>query len=344
MKSIWLFSVRAYLRIGMFFYFKRIELHNIENIPKNKGVLFLANHQNALLDALLIATKCDRYAYFLTRASVFKKKFISLILRSLQMLPVYRLRDGWNTLSNNNAIFETCTELFYNNEIVVIFPEGSHNLARRVRPLSKGFTRIVFDTLEKYPNLDLQLVPIGLNFQDVIKFPDEVAIYFGEPIAAKDFILENKNESVVNLKAKIQSEISKLTTNIPMENYDDHLRTLKGLNVDFLNPQKVNDCISNNFKGCKINHKTRWTKWLQFYFKLLMIASLILPYVIWKLMIFPKIEEPEFISTFRFAVAVTLVPVYLLLLVFVIGLLVSFKIALTFLFVVFVLVLLTVKL
>ena len=91
----------------MFFYFKRIHVHNVENVPKDKPVLLLANHQNALLDALLIATKCGRFSYFLTRAAVFKKSFIGKILKSLQMLPVYRVRDGWSTISNNNAIFES---------------------------------------------------------------------------------------------------------------------------------------------------------------------------------------------------------------------------------------------
>ena len=78
-------------------------MHNVENVLKHKPVLLLANHQNALLDALLIATKCGRFSYFLTRAAVFKKSFVNKILRSLQMLPVYRVRDGWNTISNKSS-------------------------------------------------------------------------------------------------------------------------------------------------------------------------------------------------------------------------------------------------
>ena len=210
MKKLWLYSVRGYLRIGLFFYFRRLHIQNLNNVPKDKPVLLLSNHQNALLDALLIATKCGRFAYFLTRAAVFKKSFVSKILNSLQMLPVYRVRDGWSKITNNNAIFETCSELLHQNNIVVIFPEGSHNLARRVRPLSKGFTRIVFETLEKYPNTDLQLVPVGLNFVNATQFPDSAAMYFGNSVSAKSLITDNRNESVVNLKKTIQTEISKL--------------------------------------------------------------------------------------------------------------------------------------
>ena len=317
LKKLWLHSVRSYLRLGMFFYFKRIYVHNVENVPKDKPVLLLANHQNALLDALLIATKCGRFSYFLTRAAVFKKSFVSKILKSLQMLPVYRVRDGWNNISNNNAIFENCSEILNKNEVIVIFPEGSHNLARRVRPLSKGFTRIVFDTLEKYPDLDLQLVPIGLNFVKAENCPDSAAMYFGKSFAAKDFITANKNEGVIKLKEAVHSKIKSLTTHIPEENYETDLQKLNNHNVDFLNPNEVNLCLKNNFKNCETKSRNK-TRFLNNIFQLLLKINLIVPYLIWKFVAQPKIREIEFKSTFRFALALTLVPLYLLIITFII--------------------------
>jgi len=310
LKKLWLHSVRSYLRLGMFFYFKRIHVHNVENIPKNKPVLLLANHQNALLDALLIATKSGRFLFFLTRAAVFKKSYVSKILNSLQMLPVYRVRDGWSTISNNNAIFENCSKILNKNEAIAIFPEGSHNLARRVRPLSKGFTRIVFDTLKKYPDLDLQLIPIGLNFVNAKACPDSTAIYFGEPFAAKDFIKDNKNEGILELKQTVQNKIMNLTAHISEENYEEDLQRLNNLNVDFLKPNEVNLCLKSNFENCKVKTKNK-TKYLSIFFQTLLKINLIVPYAIWKFVARPKIKEIEFISTFRFAIAITLVPIYL---------------------------------
>ncbi|WP_248723467.1 1-acyl-sn-glycerol-3-phosphate acyltransferase [Seonamhaeicola sp. ML3] len=313
MKKLWLHSVRAYLRLGMFFYFKRIHIHDIENIPKDKPVLLLGNHQNALLDALLIAVYGGRFSYFLTRAAVFKKKFVSKLLGSLRMLPVYRVRDGWNNLSNNNAIFEICSGLLKKGESIVIFPEGNHNLARRVRPLSKGFTRIVFDTLEKYPDLDLQLVPVGVNYQKAIGCPDSTALYFGKSISVKEFTAVNRNENVLALKIRIHEELMKLTTHIPESNYEEYLNKLEALQVDFLKPKDVNACIKGSFENCKPKKMSN-IRGLQILFKLLMILNLILPYFVWKLGIEPKIKELEFKSTFRFAVALTIVPFWVLLL------------------------------
>lgn len=295
----------------MFFYFRRIEIYEVQNVPKNKPVLLLSNHQNALLDALLIATKCGRFSYFLTRAGVFKNSFIAKILDSLQMLPVYRIRDGWGNLTNNNAIFERCSKLLSKSECIVIFPEGNHNLNRTVRPLSKGFTRIVFDTLEKYPELDLQLLPVGLNFANAKMFPDNTSIYFGKPIEAKHYVSSNKKEDVINLKAKIQSEISQLTTHIPNLNYQETLNKLESLDANFLKPKTVNACIETGFETCKFTKTKKYT-FISSVFKRLLVVVLIIPFLVWKYLVKPKIKEIEFLSTFRFAMAITIVPLWLI--------------------------------
>ena len=331
------------MSIGVFFYFKRIKIHGLGNVPKGKPVLLLGNHQNALLDALLIATKCGRDSYFLTRASVFKKPLVSKLLKSLQLLPVYRIRDGWNNLSNNNTIFETCAKVLSKKGAVVIFPEGNHNLARRVRPLSKGFTRIVFDTLETYPELDIQLVPVGLNFVNATDFPDSAAMYFGKAISAKSFVSEHRNESVENLKEKIKSELGALTTNIPEDNYEQILNKLDGLHVNYLKPHEVNACIASNFENCVAKPKSA-SQSIKSFFKTLLIITIFVPYLIWRFIVKPKIKEPEFMATFRFAVALTLVPLYLLIITLVLSSIYSVFIGVFYLLISLIIALFTIKL
>jgi hypothetical protein len=259
------------------------------------------------------------------------------------MLPVYRIRDGWSNLTNNNAIFETCTKVLHDKEAVVIFPEGSHNLARRVRPLSKGFTRIVFDTLDTYPDLDIQLVPVGLNFVNAAGFPDSAAMYFGVPISAKDFVSDNRNDAVINLKERIKTELSELTTHIPEDNYENILERLNVLNVNYLKPKAVNACIQSDFKNCT-EQPRRSTQFVKKLFRILLIASIFIPFLIWKFIVKPKIDEPEFIATFRFAMALTLVPLYLIILMLIITWLSSLTFGLIYLAAVLLIALFAVKL
>lgn len=304
--------LKAYLKLVVFFYYKRVAVFGLENIPKNKPVLLLGNHQNALLDPLLIAVSIKGFAHYLTRAAVFKKSFVAQLLKTFQLIPIYRIRDGYKTLKNNEAIIAKTVAILNNNETVVMFPEGSHCLERRVRPLSKGFTRIVFQLLEENPESDLQLIPVGFNYESPTDCPDKVSILFGKPIAAKHFISENKNEATLKLKEQVSSALQKLTTHIPTENYEQTLKKIEDLQVDFTKPESINACITSDFENCKPKKKPNATfkKLLQYLLKLV----LLLPYAFWKLFFQPKVSEAEFNSTFRFVIAAVAVPIYLLLL------------------------------
>ena len=98
--------LRQYLKLGMFFYYKRFTVHGQENIPKEGSVIFLPNHRNMLIDPLLVAVTTRRLPTFLTRSDVFKKGLIDKALRFLGMLPIYRIRDGYASLKRNQAIFD----------------------------------------------------------------------------------------------------------------------------------------------------------------------------------------------------------------------------------------------
>lgn len=343
MRNLWLHSIKLYLRIGLFFYFGRIKVVGLDHIPKDKPVLLLSNHQNALIDALLIATRLPYFAYYLTRAGVFKKEIVSKLLNSFNMLPVYRIRDGWSNLTNNNPVFEKCKKLLHARQTVVIFPEGSHNLARRVRPLSKGFTRIVFDTLDTYPDTDLHLVPLGLNFKNPKDFVDSASLYFGKPILASDYLTENRNEDIARLRQDMQRAITGLTTHIPKEHYDDSLKKLEQLQVDFLEPNSVNACISSNFQDCKKQPQDNFNG-IRKVLKVLLKLSVFLPYLLWKLWIQPKIKELEFTATFRFAVAITLVPLFIIVMSLILAAWFGIQVAMIYFISVILIALLTVKL
>ena len=75
--------MRAYIKIGLFFLHKNIAIFGKENIPKKGAVLFIGNHQNALIDGILIPTTTIRKIRFLSRASAFKNNIVSKFLRSL---------------------------------------------------------------------------------------------------------------------------------------------------------------------------------------------------------------------------------------------------------------------
>ena len=187
MKLLWYYFVKLYMRIGFAFYYKKLLLVGKDNIPKNRAVLFVSNHQNALIDPLLIAVTNSRVTHFLTQAVVFKNSIVKKLLFSVNMIPIYRIRDGFETLTNNEAIFKHCFDLLDEKKALLIYPEGNHNLQRRVRVIGKGFTRIVFGAIERNPDNEIDIIPFGLNYNNPTAYASKASLYFGKPISANKY-------------------------------------------------------------------------------------------------------------------------------------------------------------
>lgn len=295
--------------MGLFFYYKSIKTVGIANIPLNKPVLFLSNHQNALLDVLLIATRTKRKLWYLARADVFKNGLLRPLFRFLQMLPVYRIRDGRAALVQNGATFKTSAELLLNNEAILLFPEANHNLKRRVRPLSKGFTRIIFKALEADPNLDLQLVPIGQNYRRATDVGDSACIYFGEPISVQQWLKTDTNGTITTIKTLVAEHLKLLTTHIEDEAlYEQSVTYLQAKGADYLNPTEVNGLLQKGTDSSKEPYKNEVSRTNVWRWLLVMIN---LPIVfIWRTLVKPKVPEPEFMATFRFGFSLLAFPLF----------------------------------
>ena len=79
-------------------YFKKLKYQGNEKIPKNAGIIYAVNHQNAFLDPIIIAGQTNNPINFLARADIFKNKIADKLLRGCYMLPIFRQRDGVNTI------------------------------------------------------------------------------------------------------------------------------------------------------------------------------------------------------------------------------------------------------
>ena len=308
--QIWFLSVRFFIKIGLFFYTKKTRVNGLENIPKKGAVLFAINHPNGLLDPLVVTTHNPRINFFLVRAAAFKKSFIKKILESLNLMPIYRIRDGIQQLSNNEEIFNKCYKILERKDTLVIFPEGTHNRKRTARPLSKGFTRIISGALEKFPDLDIAVIPVGITYQNASVFPSKVCINYGKPINSKNIFDNNPKAKSINiLKKEVSDQLKTLSVHIEDdENYNATLSKLNKAQVDFTEVDLVNKMIQENSFP---KEKEKAKNYLKPLYYLAMINTFF-AYLFWK-KIYKKIDEIEFVDTFRFALNLFIYPFFYLL-------------------------------
>ncbi|HEY5367987.1 MAG TPA: 1-acyl-sn-glycerol-3-phosphate acyltransferase, partial [Hanamia sp.] len=135
-------------RIAVYFYCRKIIVNNKTMLREQGPLLIAANHPNSFLDAIIIDSLFKSPVYSLARGDAFAGKFISKILASLNMLPVYRLSEGVDNLGDNFATFSACQNLFEKNRTVLIFSEGGCINEWHLRPLKKGTARLAMAAWE----------------------------------------------------------------------------------------------------------------------------------------------------------------------------------------------------
>jgi len=309
LKQLWYYIFKSLLKTSLFFMTKKIIVNGKENIPKKGAILFMVNHPNGLIDPLIVTTNNPRTNYFLTRAASFKKPLVRWFLNSLNLIPIYRIRDGVNQLNKNKEVFERCFNLLDNKKALMIFPEGSHDKRRTVRSLSKGFSRIVFGAIERNPKLQIQIIPVGITYQDSSSYPFKVSLNYGTPILANDFYKSNLNHSdIKEIKDVISDQLKTLSVHIPLtEEYGKLIEKLSSANIDFTKVDEVNSMIQSNII-IKRDRRINLVKFL----KPIVILNSFIPWLFWKY-VKNKVTDFEFISTFKFGVgSLTVIPFFLM--------------------------------
>jgi 1-acyl-sn-glycerol-3-phosphate acyltransferase len=192
--------------LAAFIYFKKINVNKKQLLNHSGPLLLASNHPNSFLDAILLCILFKKPLYALARGDAFKNKWIAKILYQLNMLPVYREREGSENLHHNYNTFNKCLETFKHNGIVLIFSESICVNEWHLRPIKKGTARLAAIAWEN--NIPLQILPVGLNYSNFNSFGKIVDINFGTIIEQRHLV----NDAITNGKL-----LNELTQNIQQQ-------------------------------------------------------------------------------------------------------------------------------
>jgi 1-acyl-sn-glycerol-3-phosphate acyltransferase len=216
--------VQRYVILCYKIFYKKIYTHNLKNLPFNQPFILAPNHQNALMDPLAFVCNTPLQVVFLARADIFKGKLMIHFLNYLNIIPIYRIRDGIDNVRRNDEVFDRTLQVFRNRyNPICIFPEGNHGNRRRLRQLVKGIFRMTFMAQEDYKDKPgVKIVPVGLDYGHYTNFRTSIFINFGEPIEVADYYRqyeEDKVKAMNDLRDRLASEIRKLMIDIRNEEY-----------------------------------------------------------------------------------------------------------------------------
>ena len=111
----------------------RVRVEHGDRIPKQGGVLLIANHVS-YIDAFIISAACERKVRFIASDQFHKMRFIGPILKLFDVVPVSPTRA-------KDAIVSVA-EAVAGGDVVCIFPEGQITRSGVMNELRKGFELI----------------------------------------------------------------------------------------------------------------------------------------------------------------------------------------------------------
>ncbi len=191
-------------------FFKKIFITGQENIKNDFPQLIASNHPNGFLEPLIMACFFSKDLHFLVRGDVFDNPFLKPILTSTHQIPIFRFRDGFSKLRENSQKMDESMQVLLENKNLLIFAEGGTESIKKLRPLQKGIVRIAFQALDKNPDLNLEILPVGINFTYPTKFNKEVMLRVSPPILVQPYYkiyLDDKNKATEMLLTDLYGKV-----------------------------------------------------------------------------------------------------------------------------------------
>ena len=174
----------------------RVRVVGRENVPATGGGLICANHQS-YFDPIVVGLAVDRRMNYLARDTLFRHPLLKWIMNYMDAIPIDREGGGLAGLK------ETLRKL-KQEELVLIFPEGTRTRNGELQPLKPGFCAVARRSQRP-------LIPIGFDgaYQawprsSPLPRLSTLAVVIGEPIGS-DLICQLPDKELV---AELQQRIS----------------------------------------------------------------------------------------------------------------------------------------
>ena len=186
--------IRALVRALLAIFYRRVDVVGLERVPASGGLIVAANHQNGLVDPMMLMAKLPRTLRPLTKSTLFKHPIIAPLLRLAHAVPIYRRQDAGGAAVDNAETFRAVSHVLSSGGAILIFPEGVSQPEPALMALRTGAARMLLEA-EAAGAPPVTLLPVGLVLQEAGTFRDgRGLILVGEPVETKDCVALHRTD------------------------------------------------------------------------------------------------------------------------------------------------------
>jgi 1-acyl-sn-glycerol-3-phosphate acyltransferase len=201
-------------RLALRLFCRHIQVGGKDILQKKGGpLLIVANHPNAFLDAVVVASRCRAQTYTLVRGDVFQYRWSNRALRALFCIPIFRIQEGKQRLHHNENSFQDCLRRFDEGKNVLIFAEGDCENEWKLRPLGKGAARLALQGWQ-HTGGKLRVVPLGITYQDFKGLGKKVLLAAGTPLPMEGFQVDSPRD-VLLVKRLLHRQLERHIVEVP---------------------------------------------------------------------------------------------------------------------------------
>jgi 1-acyl-sn-glycerol-3-phosphate acyltransferase len=193
--------IRAFVRLLLSLFYRRVDVAGLEHVPARGPLIVAANHQNGLIDPMLLLAALPRPLRPLAKSGLFRHPIIAPFLRLARALPVYRRQDAGSDVRSNALTFGAVSEALAGGEAILIFPEGVSQPEPTLMTLRTGAARLLLQA-QAGGAPPVTLLPVGLVLDAPGRFrAGHALVLIGEPIHTADCVALHGHDPVAAARA-----------------------------------------------------------------------------------------------------------------------------------------------
>lgn len=209
LRQILFYRLCYWVVLAFFVLVYRARFWGVPRVPRDGGVLVVANHQSHLDPPLLGVALRHRNMAAIARRGLFKNPLMGALLRGLGCIAI-REDEG------DAGALRTAIEQLKRGRVVVIFPEGSRSPDGAPRPFKRGtwllLARSGVPVVPAAVEGCFDAWPRHRGFP--VLFGQRVAVAFGEPIAFPDLKALGTEAGLALLAGRVETLRHELRSNL----------------------------------------------------------------------------------------------------------------------------------